>query len=229
MNRQIDKSLQYGALFGNRLKAGAALAVRLDEYRGKDALVLGIARGGMVVAAVIARRLNAELDVVVARKLGAPNQPELAIGAVTANGIRIINPELIARLGVPATYMSAVTEAQMEVARNREKSYREGRPAARIEGRIVIVVDDGLATGYTMRAVARSIRRQLPALLVVAAPVGSKDACRILRDETDELICPYVPTPFYSVGQFYEEFDSVEDDEVRSILREHAPATVQAG
>ena len=224
MNHESSQFLESGALFADRARAGAALAARLDAYRGKDALVLGIARGGMVVASVVARRLDAELDVAVARKLGAPDQPELAIGAVTANGFRVLNHEMIARLGVPAAFVSTVTEAQMEVARSRETGYRQGRPAAPVEGRIVILVDDGLATGTTMRAVARSIRRQRPALLVAAAPVGSKEACRVLRDDADEVICPYVPSPFYSVGRFYEEFGAVEDAEVRAILREQVPA-----
>jgi putative phosphoribosyl transferase len=182
----------------------------------------------MVVAAAVARRLNAELDVVVARKLGAPSQPELAIGAVTASGGRILNQGLIDRLGVPATYVRAVSEEQMDVARSREAGYRQGRPAARVEGRIVILVDDGLATGTMMCAAARSIRRQLPALLVAAAPVGSKEACRVVRDQVDDLICPYTPSPFHSVGEFYEEFDPVQDTEVRHTLREHALVTSAA-
>jgi putative phosphoribosyl transferase len=228
MLRESESFLEAGALFADRARAGSALAARLDDFRDKDALVLGIARGGMVVAAVVARRLNAELDVVVARKLGAPSQPELAIGAVTASGGRILNQGLIDRLGVPAAYIGAVSEEQMEAARSREAGYRQGRPAIRIEGRIVILVDDGLATGTTMRAAARSIRRQLPALLVAAAPVGSKEACQIVRDQVDDLICPYTPTPFHSVGEFYEVFDPVQDAEVLDILREHAPVTSAA-
>jgi predicted phosphoribosyltransferase len=224
MTREGEGFLESGVLFEDRRAAGAALAARLDEYRDKEALVLGIARGGMVVAGVVARRLGAELDVAVARKLGAPGHAELAIGAVTANGGRVLNDDLIARLGVPASYVRSVTESEMQAARAREEAYRDGRPAAPIEGRIVILVDDGLATGATMRAVVRSVRQRRPARLVVAVPVGSKEACRVLRDDADDLVCPYVPAPFYSVGQFYDLFAPVEDTEVRSLLREHAPA-----
>jgi putative phosphoribosyl transferase len=224
MNREFVRPLESGALFRDRRDAGATLATHLKEYRGQDTLVLGIARGGVVVAAEVARRLGADLDVAVARKLGAPYQAELAIGAVTASGGRVLNDEMIERLGVPASYVQAVTETEMLTARKREASYREGRPMPRIHGRTVLLVDDGLATGSTMRAVVRSVRQHRPARLVVAVPVGSRQACMALLAEADEVVCPFAPEPFYALGQFYVDFASVEDDEVRAALSEFGPA-----
>ena len=225
MRREGEEVLRESSLlFANRQEAGAFLAHDLGEYAGKDPLILGIARGGMVVAAEIARRLGGELDVVVARKLGAPGYSELAIGAVTADGGRYLNQDLIVRLGVSSSYLHAETEAQMKAALSRERRYREGQAATPHEDRIVILVDDGLATGSTMLAVARSVRQHHPARLIVAVPVGSREACRMLRAEVDELVCPYMPVLFQAVGQFYEEFGPVEDDEVCRLLREHAPA-----
>jgi predicted phosphoribosyltransferase len=172
------------------------------------------------VAAEVARRLDADLDVLVARKLGAPGQPELAIGAVTANGGEFLNDELIAYLGVPEAFLRGVRQEQMAEARRRETRFRGGRPLEPLEGRVVILVDDGLATGATMRAAVRSVRMHRPAELVVAVPVGSREACAALREEVDTLVCPSVPEPFGAVGYFYENFEPTEDTQVESILGE---------
>jgi putative phosphoribosyl transferase len=195
------------------------LAGALGRYRGKDTLVLGIPRGGVPVAAEVARRLDADLDVVVARKLGSPISPELAIGAVTANGGRYLNEEIIRHLGVSEAYLVQVTEEQTREARRREARFRGPHAKAPIEGRVVIVVDDGLATGATMRAAVRAVRIGQPARLVVAVPVGPIDTCAALRQESDEVVCLYELEPFWAVGLYYEHFEPVEDAEVQKILQ----------
>lgn len=216
----MEEEVQSRSGFRDRIDAGRVLAERLAAYRGKDVLVLGIPRGGVPVAAEVARRLDAELDVLVARKLGAPGQPELAIGAVTANGGEFVDEEMVGYLGVSRAYLQGVRKQQMAEARRREARFRGDRPAERIRDRVVILVDDGLATGATMRASARSVRKHGPAFLVVAVPVGSREACAALRDEADEVVCPLIPPFFGAVGYFYENFEPTEDAEVETILRE---------
>ncbi len=215
--------MEYAALFHDRTDAGALLAEKLVAYRGQKVLVLGIPRGGVPVAAEIARQLDADLDVIVARKLGAPGYPELAIGAVTANGGRFFNEDIIRELRVSDQYRQAIVTRETAEARRREDRFRDGRPSVPVKDRVVIIVDDGLATGATMRAAVRSVRAQKPAKLIVAVPVGSIEACEALRDEVDEVICPYQPRLFTSVGQYYEHFEPVDDVRVREILR-HALA-----
>ena len=214
-------------MFADRVDAGARLAERLLKYRGQHALVLGIPRGGVPVAAEVARRLDADLDVIVARKVGAPGYPELAIGAVTANGGQFFNEDTIRYLGVSNAYLQmAVTEEMAEACR-REARFRGGKPMRPLAGRTVIVVDDGLATGATMQAAVRSVRQHRPVRLVAAVPVGSREACRDLRPEVDELVCLYQPEPFHAVGLYYARFAPTEDAEVTRLLeagdRGHAP------
>lgn len=216
---------RWGALFRDRLDAGIQLAEALSGYRGQDVLVLGIPRGGVVVAAEVARRLGAELDVIVARKLGAPISRELAIGAVTADGERYLNEDILRELHVSERYLQTVTEEEQAEARRREERFRAGRPPARIAGRTVILVDDGLATGATMRAAVRSVRRQGPARLVVAVPVGARETCEELRAEADEVICLQQPEPFWAVGAHYQHFEPVDDDTVQELLRSFTPIT----
>lgn len=213
---------RWGALFRDRADAGAQLAQALQGYRGQDVLVLGIPRGGVVVAAEVARRLGAELDVIVARKLGAPISRELAIGAVTADGERYLNEDILRELRVPEHYVQTVTEEEQAEARRREERFRAGRPPARIAGRTVILVDDGLATGATMRAAVRSVRRQRPARLVVAVPVGARETCEELRAEADEVVCLFQPEPFWAVGAHYRHFEPVDDATVQELLRASA-------
>lgn len=204
--------------YRSREEAGKHLAAALHDLAGPETLVLGIPRGGVPIAAEVARALGAGLDIIVARKLGAPYQPELAIGAVTANGGLFIDHEMVRDLGVRESYLDEITERESSVAHNREMRFRGGRRAPRIEGRTVIVVDDGLATGATMRAAVRSIRKQHPARLVVAVPVGSDEACSSLAPEADDVFCPLMPDPFFAVGMYYRDFLPVEDDEVENIL-----------
>jgi putative phosphoribosyl transferase len=186
-------------------------------------LVLGIPRGGVPVAAEVARKLDAELDVVVARKLGAPGEPELAIGAVTANGGRYLNDALEQEAGVTGEYLASVTAEETAKAHRGEELFRGKRPAPRIEGRTVIVVDDGLATGATMRAALRLLRKRQPAWLIVAIPVGPPSTCAALRAEADEVIALLEPEPFLAVGLYYEDFRPTEEREIELLLRANQP------
>ena len=209
-------------LFKDRKDAGELLAGCLAEYRDKNVIVLGIPRGGVPVAAEVARGLNADMDIIVARKLGSPVSAELAIGAVTANGGRYLNDEIIRELQVSDEFIDRVTEAQREDARQREERFRGARSAPVLTGRVVILVDDGLATGATMRAAVRSVRKAEPARLVVAVPVAPPQTCAELREEADEVVCPYQPDPFWAIGLFYGDFEQVEDEEVSGLLEEFA-------
>jgi predicted phosphoribosyltransferase len=204
--------------FRDRTDAGAVLAQHLAPFRQADAVVLGIPRGGVVVAAEVARQLGVPLDVLVARKLGAPMSEEFAIGAVTANGGRFLDHKLIERLGVTDAYLTAVTDTQRAEARRREARFRAGRPPLAVRGRIAIVVDDGLATGSTMRAAVRSLRQHEPARVVVAVPVGSREACAALRQDADEVVCPFELSAFGAVGNYYADFTQTADDEVQDLL-----------
>lgn len=206
--------------FPDRLEAGRLLARRLAPFRGQRALVLGIPRGGVPVAREVAQGIDGELDVVVARKLGAPFQEELAIGAVTADGERWLNRELVEQIGVPPDYLERVTALQLVEAKRREARFRGAASPPVIKDRLVIVVDDGLATGATMRAAIRAVRAAGPRKLVVAVPVSAPDTCRLLATEVDEMVCLATPEPFWAVGQYYRNFAAVSDDEVEAILRE---------
>ena len=207
-------------VFANRQAAGKRLAGALVAFRDALPIVLGIPRGGVPVAAEIARWLDAELDVVNARKLGVPSQPELAMGALTADGGIYIDDETIARHHVTAAQLvDAITRESAE-AMTREQRLRGARPPPQIAGRTVIVVDDGLAMGSTMRAALRALRGQQPDRLVVAVPVGSPEICDDLKKDADEVVCFYAPDRFWAVGEFYEDFSAVDEETVRHILHD---------
>lgn len=205
-------------IYADRREAGAELATRLGRYAGRRTLVLGLVRGGAPVAAEVARGLGAEFDVIVVRKLGAPDAPELAIGAITADGTTVYNDDVIGELALGRAQVAAVGATRKMEAEDLERAFHRGRSGAVIEGRTVILVDDGLATGATMRAAVASVRRRRPARVVVAVPVGSVEACAALRAEADELVCLQEPAHFQAVGSWYGDFRQVTDSEVAALL-----------
>lgn len=209
-----------GGRFENRSEAGAVLAAELMDYADRDdVLVLGLPRGGVPVAYQVARTLRVPLDVLVVRKIGAPGHEELAIGAIASGGRVVLSQDLIAALGVsPAQLEAIVRREQAELAR-RERTYRGDRPLPDLRGRTVILVDDGLATGSTMRAAVAAVRQQAPARIVVAAPVAAAQTCDEFRNEVDEVVCPLTPPYFQAVGQWYEDFGQTTDAEVIERLR----------
>lgn len=214
-----DVSIGDGTVYRDRAEAGARLALHLERYRSEHPVVLGIPRGGVPVAAEVARRLGADLDVIVARKLGAPGREELAIGAVTADGGRILNPDVVRALRVSDDYVAAVTARQMAEARAREQRFRGTRPPAALRGRLVILIDDGLATGATMIAAARAVRARRPRRLIAAVPVGSGQAAEALAAEVDEVVCPLRPEPFIAIGLYYDDFSQVADADVLELMQ----------
>jgi predicted phosphoribosyltransferase len=205
--------------FRDRVDAGIQLGTRLVPYRRKNVLVLGIPCGGVPVAAEVSRELEGELDVVVARKLGSPISAELAIGAITGDGAHYLNESMVRYLGVDEQYVARASQVALADAARCETRFRHGAAPPPIAGREIILVDDGLATGATMIAAARSVRAQSPARLVIAVAVGSSDACAALKHEADEVLCLATPEPFWAVGTYYEDFEQTEDDEVECLLR----------
>ncbi|MDP8959765.1 MAG: phosphoribosyltransferase [Actinomycetota bacterium] len=202
----------------DRRHAGEALSDELAHLEDGEPLVLAIPRGGVEVAAVVANRLDGELDVIIARKLGAPWNQELAIGAVTADGVPVLDQELVRRLGVSEAHVEAEIARQAAEVQRREEAYRAGRPAIDPRGRTVVVVDDGVATGATARAALGYVRRRGPRRLVFAVPVGPPDTIASLADEADEVVCPSQPARFYAVGEWYDDFRQVSDQEVIEML-----------
>lgn len=205
-------------LLENRREAGVQLAARLEIYRGRDPLILAVPRGGVAVAEPIYKALGGELDVVITRKIGAPHQRELAIGATSGDGLVMLNDDLVSRLGVFPDYIQKAAEKEQAEIVRRLKKYRGNRPLPRIEGRLVLVVDDGVATGYTLLTALKSLLRHNPAELALALPVGPPETFARLKKEVDALIYLEAPVDFAAVGQFYRDFNQVGDDEVVEIL-----------
>jgi predicted phosphoribosyltransferase len=216
-----DAAVRTG-LYADRGDAGAALAAdeRLTAYAGREAVVLALPRGGVPVASPIAEALDAALDVVLVRKLGFPGQDELAMGAIASIGgvVEVVRNERIAARVGDARFLE-VYRRELQELRESSTRYREGRPVVAIRGRTVILVDDGLATGSTMRAAIAAVRTQQPERVVVAVPVGPASSCEALGREADDLVCPWVPSAFVAVGQAYLDFSPTTDEEVRAALR----------
>jgi putative phosphoribosyl transferase len=206
-------------IFRNRADAGRALARRLGNYANRpDVLVLALPRGGVPVAYEVARVLNVPLDVFLVRKLGVPGQEELAMGAIATGGVRVLNEDVVRTLQIPDEIIESVAESQWRELERRERSYRDDRPLPEMQGRTVILIDDGLATGSTMRAAVAALRQQGPARIVVAVPVAARATCKEFSDEVDEVVCVQTPEPFYAVGSWYDDFTQTSDAEVHALL-----------
>jgi predicted phosphoribosyltransferase len=206
--------------FRDRFEAGRVLAGRLLKYANRpDVLVLALPRGGVPVAFEVARALHAPLDVFLVRKLGVPGHEELAMGAIASGGVRVLNDEVVRALHIPDEEIDAVAAEEERELERRAQAYRDGRPAPDVRGRIVILIDDGLATGSTMRAAVAALRQQGPARIVVAVPVGAAETCAELQEEADEAVCARAPEPFYAVGLWYEDFAQTTDEEVHELLQ----------
>ena len=211
--------------FRDRRDAGRQLAAKLIAYTNQpDVIVLGLPRGGVPVADEVAEALGAPLDAFLVRKLGVPGHEELAMGAIASGGVRVLNEEVVEPLGIPAAVIDAVEAAERRELARRERLYRGGQAAPAVRDRTVILVDDGLATGSTMRAAARALRELHPSRLVAAVPVGSMTVCASLRDVVDEVVCAETPEPFFAVGVWYEDFGPTSDAEVQEVLRRAADA-----
>jgi putative phosphoribosyl transferase len=206
-------------LFRDRTEAGERLAAQLAAYAGRpDVIVLALPRGGVPVAFEVARALRAPLDVFLVRKLGLPGHEELAMGAIATGGVRVINEDVVSHLRVPGEVIDAVAADELRELGRRERAYRGDRPAPEVRGKTVILVDDGLATGSTMRAAAAALRQQQPARIVVAVPVSAPQTCDEYRMGVDEIICAVTPEPFQAVGLWYKDFSQTTDEEVRELL-----------
>lgn len=205
--------------YRNRIDAGRELARHLTRYAGRsDVVVLALPRGGVPVAAQVAARLNAPLDVFLVRKIGVPGHPELAMGAIAEGGIKVLSNRLIRSLGIPARLVDHVAARERLELDRRDVCFRAGRKPHPVAGRTVILVDDGLATGLTMEAAIAALREQQPSGIIVAAPVGAAEACARLATLADDVVCPSRPDPFSAVGLWYDDFDPTADDEVCRLL-----------
>jgi putative phosphoribosyl transferase len=211
--------------FADRHEAGSVLATHLSTFRGRDdVVVLGLPRGGVPVAFAIATALEAPLDVFVVRKLGVPGHAELAMGAIASGDIRVLNEDVVAWYGLPQAAIDEVARVEQIELERREREYRDGQPLLELKGRIVILVDDGLATGSTMKAAVQAVRARDPARIVVAVPVGARDTCAALARLADDVVCARMPEPFSAVGLWYRDFSQTTDEEVRELLEQSRAA-----
>ena len=210
-------------LFRDRREAGRFLAERLGDYANRDdVVVLALPRGGVPIGLEVARALHVPLDVFVVRKLGLPGQEELAMGAIASGGVLVLNEELVRALNIPRDIIDMVAQQEQGELERREREYRDGRPPVDIRGRTVILVDDGLATGASMRVAALALKKKDPAQIVVAVPVAPPSTCAELQNEVDQVVCAVTPEPFWGVGQWYQDFSQTSDEEVRELLRQAA-------
>jgi predicted phosphoribosyltransferase len=205
--------------FADRADAGRRLAARLVEFGGPDLLVLGLPRGGVPVAHEVAVALHAPLDVFLVRKLGVPLHEELAMGAIASGGIRVVNWAVIEELDIPEDVLDSITASEQVELERRERLYRAERPPLEVGNKSVIVIDDGLATGSSMRAAVAALRQRQPRKLIVAVPVAAPTTCLSLRHEVDAVVCVIMPEPFLGVGAWYADFHQTTDEEVRALLR----------
>lgn len=221
----MDRASNDQRPFRDRREAGQELATRLKKYAGRnDVVVLALPRGGVPVAYEVADALGAPLDIFLVRKLGTPGHRELAMGAIASGGIRVLNEDVVRWLGIKPEQIEAVAREEQRELERRQQAYLDGREPHPLEGRIVILVDDGLATGSTMRAAAEAIRQRNPAQVIVAVPVGAPDTCREMAAFADEVMCARTPEPFSAVGQWYLDFGQTTDEEVMDLMRDHASA-----
>lgn len=206
-------------MFYNRTEAGKLLATKLQPYADRpDVLALALPRGGVPVAFEVSRALNAPLDVFVVRKLGMPGHEELAMGAIATGGGKVVNRDVVQTFRIPNHVIDAVAVREGEELARRERLYRGNRPPPQISGRVVILIDDGLATGSSMSAAIAALRKQGPAKIVVAVPVAAPSTCDEFRSEVDEIVCAVTPEPFYAVGLWYQDFSQTTDQEINELL-----------
>jgi len=219
-----NESLTEGIFpFRDRTEAGRLLAQKLREYANRDDVVmLALPRGGVPVAYEVANTLNVPLDIFLVRKLGLPGNEELAMGAIASGGVRVLNEEVVRALNIPDEIVDEVAEKEERELERREREYRGGRPPVDVRGRTAILIDDGLATGSSMRAAALALRINQPAQIVVAVPVGAPSTCAEFESEVDKVVCAVTPEPFWGVGQWYRDFSQTSDEEVRDLLRRAA-------
>ena len=209
--------------FATRREAGKELAKKLATYEHRpDVLVLALPRGGVPVAYEVARALQVTLDVFLVRKLGVPGHEELAMGAIATGGVRVLDKEITTEMNIPEQVIDAVVQREQEELQRRERLYRGDRSTPSVRGRTVILVDDGMATGSSMRAAAIAVRQMQPSKLIVAVPVAAQQTCDDFKDEVDEVICALTPEPFMAVGTWYSDFSQTNDDEVRQLLQHAA-------
>jgi predicted phosphoribosyltransferase len=208
--------------FQDRVEAGEQLAERLQRYADRDdVIVLALPRGGVPVGYEVAGALRLPFDVFVVRKLGVPGHEELAMGAIASGGVRLVNQDVVDALGIPDRVIDSVAKTEQAELDRRERLYRDTRPPANLTNKTVILVDDGLATGSTMRAAVQAVRQQHPARVIVAVPVGAGETCSELDREADEVVCVRMPEPFVAVGLWYRDFTPTSDNEVRALLGGH--------
>jgi putative phosphoribosyl transferase len=218
-------------LFRDRTDAGRQLAAQLMGYADRpDVLVLALPRGGVPVAFEVAQALHAPLDIFLVRKLGVPGHEELAMGAIASGGVRVLNEDVVRSLDLSEEMIDAVAVQERQELKRREQLYRRDRPPPDVRGKTIILVDDGLATGSTMRAAVAALRQQHPARIVVAVPIGARDTCADFEAEADETVCASMPEPFYAVGLWYGDFSQTTDDEIAELLgRAGRDSAVAAG